>query len=121
MSWAESENSLFPPAPVISHTVALPSLLPEAQLAGRFEELSWRRALEATEGVSRTRALVVAQPRLDFGSMAPAAAPIAALRAEAADLGITAEEGLRLSLTGAAVLDTEELESVGPARCSPAC
>jgi hopanoid biosynthesis associated RND transporter like protein HpnN len=85
----------------------------EAQLAGRFEELSWRRALEATEGVSRTRALVVTQPRLDFGSMAPAAAPIAALRAEAADLGITAEEGLRLSLTGAAVLDTEELQSVG--------
>ena len=80
---------------------------------GRFEELSWRRVLEAAEGVSPTRELVVAQPRLDFGSMAPAAAPIAALRAEAADLDITAEEGLRLSLTGAAVLDTEELESVG--------
>ena len=85
----------------------------EARLDGRFEELSWRRVLEAAEGVSPTRELVVAQPRLDFDSMAPAAAPVAALRALAADLHITAEEGLRLSLTGAAVLDTEELESVG--------
>ena len=85
----------------------------EAQPEGRFEELSWRRVLEAADGVSPIRELVVAQPRLDFASMAPAAAPIAALRAEAADLDITPEEGLRLRLTGAAVLDTEELESVG--------
>lgn len=85
----------------------------EAQLAGRFEELSWRRVLGPVEDGSPARALIVAQPRLDFSSMAPAAAPIAALRAEAADLDITTEEGLRLRLTGAAVLDTEELESVG--------
>jgi hypothetical protein len=85
----------------------------EAQLDGRFEELSWRRFLEPGEASSPTRELVVAQPRLDFGSMAPAAAPIAALRAEAADLDIAAEAGLRLSLTGSAVLDTEELESAG--------
>ena len=85
----------------------------EAQLDGRIEELSWRRFLEPGEAVLPPRELVVAQPRLDFGSMTPAAAPIAALRAEAADLDITAEAGLRLSLTGSAVLDTEELESTG--------
>jgi hopanoid biosynthesis associated RND transporter like protein HpnN len=85
----------------------------EAQLDGRFEELSWRRFLESDEGVSPTREVIVAQPRLDFASMAPAAGPIAALRAKAADLDITGEDGLRLSLTGAAVLDTEELDSVG--------
>jgi hopanoid biosynthesis associated RND transporter like protein HpnN len=85
----------------------------EAQLDGRHQDLSWRRLLDAGEGAFPTRELVVAEPRLDFASMAPAAVPIAALRAEAANLDIGAADGLRLSLTGSAVLDTEELESVG--------
>jgi hopanoid biosynthesis associated RND transporter like protein HpnN len=85
----------------------------EAELAGRFGELSWQTALAGEGATSPDREVVIAQPRLDYDSMAPAAAAIAALRAEAADLGIAPEHGLRLTLTGAAVLDTEELESVG--------
>src|SRR5918995_263359 len=85
----------------------------EAQLAGQLGELSWQSALAGERAASPSRELVIAQPMLDFGSMAPAAAAIAALRADAADLGIAPEHGLRLNLTGAAVLDTEELESVG--------
>jgi hopanoid biosynthesis associated RND transporter like protein HpnN len=85
----------------------------EAQLDGRFDELSWRRAMAGADGAPLAREIVVAQPRLDFSSMAPAAAAIAGLRAQAADLGITPDQGLRVSLTGSAVLDTEELDSAG--------
>jgi hopanoid biosynthesis associated RND transporter like protein HpnN len=45
--------------------------------------------------------------------MAPASDAIAAVRAEAAASGIGPDEGLRLGLTGSAVLDTEELASAG--------
>jgi hypothetical protein len=85
----------------------------EAQRAGEFRELSWQSALAGERTASPSRAVLTAQPKLDFGSMAPAAAAIAALRAQAAELGIGPEHGLRLDLTGAAVLDAEELESVG--------
>ena len=85
----------------------------EAQLAGQYAELSWRRLAGGGADAAPRRAVVVAQPRLDYGSMAPASDAITALRSEAAALGIAAESGLRLGLTGAAVLDTEELESVG--------
>jgi uncharacterized protein len=85
----------------------------EAQLAGQFGELSWQNALAGEGAATPGREVVIAQPRLDHDSMAPAAAAITALRAAAADLQIAPEHGLRLSLTGAAVLDTEELESVG--------
>jgi hopanoid biosynthesis associated RND transporter like protein HpnN len=84
----------------------------EAQLTGQFGELSWRWALTVADAPA-ARAIILAQPRLDFTSMAPAAAAIGALRAQAADLKIAAAQGLQLRLTGAAVLDTEELESVG--------
>jgi hypothetical protein len=84
----------------------------EAQLAGRFGALSWQRVLAGADAPP-AREVIVAQPRLDFGSMAPAATAIAAVRAAAADLDIAPEHGLRMTLTGAAVLDTEELESVG--------
>ena len=85
----------------------------EAQLARQYAELSWRRLADGGTDASPERAVIVAQPRLDYGSMAPAADAITALRSEAAALGIAAENGLHLGLTGAAVLDTEELESVG--------
>jgi hopanoid biosynthesis associated RND transporter like protein HpnN len=84
----------------------------EAQQANQFGELSWRRALTGADAPA-ARAIILAQPRPDFTSMAPAAAAIGALRATAADLKIAPAQGLQLRLTGAAALDTEELESVG--------
>jgi hopanoid biosynthesis associated RND transporter like protein HpnN len=85
----------------------------DAQLAGEPRHLSWRKALQADAAPAATRALVLAQPRLDHTSLAPAAEAIAALREHAAALGITPAEGLELRLTGEAMLDHEELESVG--------
>jgi uncharacterized protein len=102
------------PAPQLGRMLAAMAQVAEAQLADRYSELSWQRALQGAEDAAPARQLVVAQPKLDYSSMAPAASAIAAVRSEAAALGIDPDNGLRLSLTGAAVLETEELESAGP-------
>jgi hypothetical protein len=85
----------------------------EAQLEDEPAELSWRGMLENGADRAIHRQLVVAQPRLDYASLAPASEAIAALRAAAARLGIDAQHGLQVHLTGGAVLEDEELESVG--------
>ena len=100
------------PAPELDRLLDQMAEVIEAQQAARYAELSWRRALGSTGGGS-TPAVIVAQPRFDHGSMAPAANAIAELRSTADALGIGPDNGLKLGLTGAAVLDTEELESVG--------
>lgn len=85
----------------------------DAQLAAEPRYFSWRRALQPEGASAQSRALVLTQPKLDHASLAPAADAIAALRAHAAALGILPADGLELKLTGQAVLDHEELESVG--------
>lgn len=84
----------------------------DAQLAARPRVLSWRAAMEDDRRDALHRELVVAEPRFNHPSMAPAAAAIEAVRAHARAIGIAPERGLRLSLTGEAVLDHEELQSV---------
>jgi hypothetical protein len=84
----------------------------EAQIAETPGELSWRSLLDgAAPAVERQ--LVLAQPRLNYASLAPASEAIAAVRAAAAKLEIDPAHGLQLRLTGGAVLEDEELESVG--------
>jgi len=83
-----------------------------AQRAEQARVLSWREALQEDAGNGPARQLVIVQPRIDPGSLAPAAPAIEALRAEAQTLGIDGAHGLELRLTGAAALDLEELESV---------
>ncbi len=84
----------------------------EAGLAGRPGELSWRQALDGAEQAAPDRQLVLVEPRFDPASLGAAAAAIDALRAHASALGIDAEHGLSLNLTGEAVLNQEELQSV---------
>ena len=83
----------------------------DAQTRGVPAELSWHRLLD-DDDPAVARQLVLAQPRLDYASLAPAGAAIEALRAAADRLGIDSTHGLQLRLTGAAVLEDEELESV---------
>jgi uncharacterized protein len=85
----------------------------QAQLAGEPAELSWRGLLEDGADAAIHRQLVVAQPRLDYSTLSPASEAIAALRAAAARLEIGPQQGLALYLTGGAVLEDEEMESVG--------
>jgi hopanoid biosynthesis associated RND transporter like protein HpnN len=84
----------------------------EAQIAETPGELSWRSLLDGAAPAIE-RQLVLAQPRLNYASLAPASEAIAAVRAAATKLGIGPAHGLQLRLTGGAVLEDEELESVG--------
>ena len=83
----------------------------DAQIRGAPAELSWRKLLDGDDPAI-VRQLVLAQPRLDYASLAPAGAAIEALRAAAGRLAIDPAHGLQLRLTGAAVLEDEELASV---------
>ena len=73
------------------------------------EMLSWRRQLAVEgQGGLDARQIVLAKPVQDFGSLSPARAAIEDLRTHFA----TYPEGISIRLTGDAVLDTEELDSV---------
>ena len=84
----------------------------EAQLAGRPGELSWRQTLQGGDPAVPSRQLVIAEPRYDPSSLALATPAIEAMRAHARTVGIDPGFGLRLSLTGEAALNQEELQSV---------
>ena len=85
----------------------------EARSEGKPGRLSWRELLQEQEGsVKERRRFIVVKPELDFGTLQPAARALTAIREIAADVGFGDEQGLRLRLTGSAVLDHEELESV---------
>jgi uncharacterized protein len=83
----------------------------EATRAGEPSVLSWRSLLAGEEDAP-PREIVLAEPRVDPDSLAPARDAIEAVRAAALAVGIAPEHGLSLGLTGPAVLDYEELQSV---------
>lgn len=83
----------------------------EAQIAGRNQVVSWSALLDGGADADRRR-IILAQPTLDFGSLAPAADAMAAIRQQALTLGLTPEAGVRVRLTGSAPLEHEELKSV---------
>lgn len=85
----------------------------EAEKAGTRYVVSWQGLLFGGQAtISERRRLIVVQPVLDFGSLQPATEAMAAIRAAAAALHLTPDEGIRLRLTGSAPLEQEELESV---------
>ncbi len=75
--------------------------------------VSWQALLsgEVPEPADKRRFITV-KPVLDFASLEPAAEAISALRALAAELGLTAARGLRVRLTGSAVMFQDELHSL---------
>lgn len=75
--------------------------------------LSWSDMLRGTaaEPADRRRFIMV-QPALDYSSLQPAAGAMAKVRAHARALGLTADRGVRLRLTGSAGMASEELASV---------
>ncbi len=85
----------------------------QAQRDGLPGEVSWRNTLDQDAAPAIARQLVLAQPRLDYASLAPASQAIAALRAAALQVDIDPAHGLQLHLTGGAVLEDEELQSAG--------
>ena len=75
--------------------------------------LSWQSLLsgEAVAPADKRRFITV-RPVLDFTSLEPASGAISSVRALAAELGLTGAPGLRVRLTGEAVMFQEELHSL---------
>ena len=84
-----------------------------AVAAGRPKPMSWSELLqgEPSDANDRRRFIMV-QPIVDFTSLQPAAQAIKTIRSLAAELGLVAENGVRVRLTGGAAMATEELQSV---------
>lgn len=79
----------------------------ESVLSGRPEPIAWARTFgDAPADPRGSRRLILVQPVLDAGSLAPGGRASAALRAAAADLDVS------VRLTGGVALDDEELASV---------
>ncbi len=85
----------------------------EAVAAGRRNELSWRELMSGEDSDAQDRRqIVTVQPVLDFGSLAPAAKAIDAIRDLARELQQGDRGGVRVRLTGSAAIAHDELGSV---------
>jgi len=85
----------------------------EAQQAGDFLPLSWEQLMrDKLDDAKTARRFIAVQPNLDFASLAPASRAIRVIHETAKEIGLTEEVGVRVRLTGSAVLEHEELQSV---------
>ncbi len=101
-------------APLLDRLAATAAALPENPAA----RLSWSALFsggpDAGEGdaAADRRRFLLAKPVIDFASLEPMSAAVAAVEAAAEDLGLTADNGYRLRLTGEALMLQDELGSV---------
>jgi hopanoid biosynthesis associated RND transporter like protein HpnN len=85
----------------------------EAALAGRRHFLDWGSLFTGHQaGVLELRRFVLAKPRLDFANLSPGAAAGDLVRETARQLGLTAEHGVTVRLTGQVVMGDEEFATV---------
>lgn len=88
------------------------SVVATAVAEGKPAALSWRALIGGQQDEGTTRRVIITQPRVDFGSLAPAAEAMERIRSIARDVGLTPQTGVTVRLTGGVVISTEELESV---------
>jgi hopanoid biosynthesis associated RND transporter like protein HpnN len=90
---------------------ALADALPPGKPAKHF---SWQRLIGGGAGAlaAPSRRLVLAWPRLDFGSLKPGEAASNAIRQLATELKLDAAHGVHISLTGVLPLADEEFASL---------
>ena len=86
----------------------------EAANTGAVTWLSWKSLIDnsTANDVEARRRIIIVQPALDSESLQPAGDAIDAIRNSAKTLGLTTDKGFQIRLTGSAVLEEEELESV---------
>lgn len=86
----------------------------EAAAAGRpVPPLDWQTLFLGREpGRRELRRFVLIQPAVDFGAVAAADSATAAVRTAIAELGLTAERGQRVRLTGNIAMEEEEFATV---------
>lgn len=88
------------------------SAVAEAVAEGGRDVLSWRALIGGQQDEGTTRRIIITKPRVDFGSLAPAAEAMQRIRDIARDSGLTDANGVTVRLTGGVVISTEELKSV---------
>jgi len=100
------------PLPMASFLTSVDATI-EAALNDRSRRLSWQTLFREDDAEAGPhRAIVVAQPIMDWQSMLPGKDAIDAARNAAGEVGIEAESGLRLRMTGDVALAHEELLSL---------
>jgi hopanoid biosynthesis associated RND transporter like protein HpnN len=105
---AEGEPSTAGIAP----TAAQAATALDAALDGRSTAIDWAGLFTQLQSVSSPRALVIAKAKLDLTVLEQGADATAFIRAQAADLGLTAENGYRVRLTGEVPLTDEEFATI---------
>jgi hopanoid biosynthesis associated RND transporter like protein HpnN len=85
----------------------------EAQMQGRFYEVKWESLMAGGEAsVSERRRFLIVNPVLNHRSLEPAAIAIRTMRAAFGELGLDAAHGVRVAMTGDALLDSEQTKTV---------
>ncbi|MFO0988241.1 MAG: MMPL family transporter [Alphaproteobacteria bacterium] len=84
----------------------------EAREADKPRSLSWKELMGGDAASDDRRRIIVLQPELDFGQVAPAGAALKEIRRHARELGLTPENGVRVRITGSAAIDSEEIASI---------
>jgi hopanoid biosynthesis associated RND transporter like protein HpnN len=79
---------------------------------GKSPAFSWRELIAGRPKVSELRRFVNIEPVLNFGDLQPGAKATAVIREVASGLGLTAEQGVKVRLTGPVVLSDEEFATV---------
>ncbi|WP_312261114.1 MMPL family transporter [Candidatus Igneacidithiobacillus taiwanensis] len=85
----------------------------DGELAGKPEPISWANLMGGSLAqLGPKQGFVILEPVLNYASLQPAEASIQALRKGLHSLGIDAQHGLDVGITGQAVLDAEQLKTV---------
>lgn len=101
------------PLPGLNQALEQIARTTRATAEGRFRVVNWQALMAGGQGaLQETRRFVILKPRFKYASLQPAAAPIAHLRQAVTRLHLTAAHGVRVRLTGSAVLDNDQLRAV---------
>jgi len=84
-----------------------------ANLQGEPYEVSWAELMGGNlNDLGPSKRFVIVQPAMDYHSLEPAAAAIQRLREGLASLHLDPAHGVQVGITGSAVLDAEQLQTV---------
>jgi len=84
----------------------------EARDADKPRSLSWKELMGAEAAADDRRRIIVLQPEINYGSVAPAAEALKEIRRHARELGLSPENGVRVRISGSAAIESEEISSI---------
>ena len=85
----------------------------DSLLAGRPAAFAWSELMTGEAPAARElRRFIRVKPKLDFDALQPGAAASATIRNTAAELGLTADKGVKIRLTGSVAMADEEFGTV---------